>query len=89
MSNFTLHTQLPKPAQAGVGRLSVSEKGEAHFFEGEASEHSKVLASMVRVRMEWAGADAIYLSGMEPDGVDRTGRTKYKHQEWLLKYLSN
>jgi hypothetical protein len=87
MSQFNLITQKPKPKKIGMGKINVTEKGDASFLSGQAGEDSKVVAIMVRARLEWAGGDAIYLSGMQPNGVDRAGQLKYKHQEWLLKYV--
>lgn len=88
MPHFTLVIQHPKAKDLGNGSLSISKDGEADFFEGNAGSNSRVLASMVRVKIEWAAAVGILISGMEPDGLDRAGRPKFKYQEWLLRYLT-
>lgn len=88
MPHFTLSVLKPKPKDLGQGSLSIGASGEADFFEGDAQKNSVILASMVRVRIEWAAAAGILLSGMQPDGVDRNGQAKYKHQEWLLRHLN-
>lgn len=87
MAHFVLVTQHPKPKDLGIGSLSIGKDGDADFFEGNAEQNARLLASMVRTRIEWAAAAGILLSGMEPDGVDRAGRAKFKHQEWLLRHL--
>lgn len=87
MPHFILVTQHPKPKTLGVGSLSIGKNGGAQFFEGNADSNARVLASMERVRIEWAAAAGILISGMEPDGADRSGRTKFKHQEWLLRHI--
>jgi hypothetical protein len=87
MPHFILVTQLPKPKVIGPGSLSVSKTGDADFFEGNADSNSPILASMQRVKVDWAAAAGILISGMEPDGFDRQGRQKYKYQEWLLRHL--
>ena len=87
MPHFTLVTQHPKPKVFCVGSLSIGKDGTAEFFEGNAEANARVLASLVRVRIEWAAAAGILVSGMEPDGFDRAGRPKFKHQEWLLRHL--
>lgn len=87
MAHFKLVVQHPKPKDLGIGSLSISKNGDADFFEGDATANSPVLASMVRVKTEWAAAAGIMISGMEPDGADRAGRPKFKFQEWLLCHL--
>lgn len=88
MAHFQLVVQLPKPKVLGLGSLSIGPKGDAQFFEGDADANARVLASMERVRIEWAAAAGIMLSGMEVDGVTRSGQIKYKAQQWLLRHLS-
>jgi hypothetical protein len=88
MPHFILVTQNPKAKVLGEGSLSIGKDGDADFFEGNADSHSKILASMKRVRIEWAAAAGILLSGMEPDGVDKSGVEKFKHQEWLLRHIN-
>ncbi len=83
---FELVTQMPKPKKVGRGTLSIGKDGDADFFAGNADAGSAVLANMVRVRVEWAAATGILLSGMQPNGFDKTGRPKFTYQEWLLRY---
>jgi len=83
---FTLATQLPKAKVLGVGVLSVSESGEAHFFDGTGDRDSRLLAAMHRIKLEFAGADGIFIAGMEANGVDRIGRQKFCYQQWWLRY---
>lgn len=87
MPHFILVTQLPKPKNLGEGSLSIGKDGEAQFFEGNCEANARILASMVRVKLDAAAAAGLFLSGMEPDGVDKSGRPKFKYQEWLLRHL--
>lgn len=87
MPHFILMTQYPKPKDLGLGSLSIDKDGNADFFEGNAEANARVLSSMARIRIEWAAAAGIMLSGLEADAVDRSGRPKFKHQEWLLRHL--
>lgn len=88
MTHFVLVTQHPKAKELGIGSLSIAKNGDADFYEGNADSNSRILASMVRTRIEWAAAAGILISGMEQDGVDRAGRPKFKFQEWLLRHLN-
>lgn len=88
MPHFVLVTQHPKAKDFGIGSLSIAKNGDADFFKGNAKSDDPILASMIRARIEWAGAAGILLSGMEPDGEDRGGRPKFKYQEWLLRHLN-
>ena len=88
MSHFILVTQHPKAKVFGEGSLSIGKDGVAEFYEGNADVNARVLASMVRVRIEWAAAAGILISGMETDGVDKAGQQKFKFQEWLLRHLN-
>jgi hypothetical protein len=87
MAHFSLVTQHPKPKLLGVGSLSIGKNGDAQFFEGNADVNSEVLATLERTKIEWAAASGIMVSGVEPDGYDRSGRKKFKYQEWLLRHL--
>lgn len=86
---FKLITQQPKPKEVGVGVLSVDQKTqEAHFFSGFGDDASELLCAMERVRIDFAAAHGIMLSGMEPVGFDKFGKKKYRFQEWWLIYTT-
>lgn len=68
----------------GYGVLSIDEREEAMFFEGNGERGSRVLAVMQRIRIESATANGITLSGMEPIN---SGAMKFNYQEWWLAYL--
>ena len=85
---FHLHTQLPKPKDFGLGVLSLVRDGEAHFFSGDGGDGARIVADLSRVRLDFAGADGLMLSGMQPDGFERDGRKKYSYQEWWLRFVS-
>ena len=84
---FKLITQKPKPkVVCESGSLSVDRKGYSNFFTGNGDVNDKCVAEMDRARIEYAGAAAILLSGMQPDGFNKNGSAKYVYQEWLLVY---
>ena len=84
--HFKLIIQKPKPKELGTGVLSIDKSGEAMFFEGNGESSAAVLASMQRVRVEFAGANGIMFSGMQPEGFERNGKQKFSYQEWWLVY---
>ena len=84
--NFKLVTQYPKPKEICFGILSIQSDGFASFFSGDGGNDSKIVADMVRCKIDFAAAHGIMLSGMEPKGFDKAGRQKYQFQEWWLIY---
>lgn len=86
---FVLYMQNPKPKQIGVGVLSIDRGGEAQFFAGNGDAGNAIVACMDRVRIEFAAATGIRLSGFEPHGFDRAGNQKYQYQEWWLAYTKD
>ena len=78
---YKVYMQLPKPKLLGICCLSVNEKGDALLFRGEA-----IIAKLERAKMDFAAAVGIMISGMEPRGCDKSGRTNYKFQKWWLNY---
>jgi hypothetical protein len=79
---FKLFVQLPKPKEIGVGVIDIGQNGTAHFFIKD-----RLVAEMVRVRLEWMAVKGLYLNGMELAGYDRNGTPKYRYQEWFLAFL--
>ncbi len=82
---FKLITQLPKPKELGLCVLSISKDGDAHAFENNGN--GPVLAEMHRTRIDFAAANGIMISGMEPNGTDRRGAMKYNFQRWWMVYI--
>lgn len=81
---FLFHKQIPKPPAKGTPvALSIGEDGTAHLFD----RNDRLIGEIVRTRISFAGRDSIMLNGFECTGHDRTGRKKYRYQEWLLRYL--
>lgn len=83
MSNFSLTLQHPKPKFVGNGTFT-ADHGDSQFFSGNADFDDRVLAQMTRIKVEWANSIGIMISGLEPCGVDVSGRQKFKFQEWFL-----
>lgn len=85
---FELFTQQPKRSKIGViGTLSIGKDGNAQLFSGHADMHSSVIGELHRVKIEWAEAKGILLSGVEPQGFDKKGCIRYRFQEWFLRYI--
>jgi hypothetical protein len=82
---YKLILQEPHVKEIGKGILSVSDKGEADFFSDDTAG-AKVLACMKRVRIEWAAANGIMISGFESEGFNKIGKEKFKFQRWWLIY---
>lgn len=80
MSRFHLYVQLPKIKDVGVGTLDVDRQGAARFYTDTLARE------MLRVRIDFAGADGIQISGMEEIGREKDGGIKYCYQEWWLRY---
>lgn len=87
MPHFILVTQHPKPKILGEGSLSIDRDGDADFFEGNAEKDARILASMSRVKIEWAAAAGILISGMQSEGFDKYRKEKFTYQEWLLRHI--
>lgn len=86
MGKYILHTQQPKPKEKGSGVLSIDRNGEANFFSRNGEQGCALLAVMTRAKIDFAAASGIMISGFEPGGFDRNGKTKYRYQEWWLTY---
>jgi hypothetical protein len=84
---FKLCIQIPKSkVVCESGTVSVDEKGDAMFFTGNGDANDTCVAEMTRARIDFAGAAGIMLSGMQPNGCDKTGASKYIYQRWWMIY---
>lgn len=79
---FILHTQLTKTGNPIVGTLS-SDKTQCLFSEDETG----INFLLEQPEIIFINPDGIMLRGFEPDGVDKTGRKKYKYQEWYCRWI--
>jgi hypothetical protein len=86
IKQYFLVLKTPKVKEIGIGFLNIDQNGEATFFEGDVGKRSRVLALLRRVRIEWAAASGIMISGMQPDGFTPKGTPKFVYQEWFLRY---
>jgi hypothetical protein len=83
---YLLYTQFPHIKKKGIGVLAIGTDGDASFFDESGGEGCKIIARMERVRISFAGADGIMLSGFENCGVDGSGNNKFRYQDWWLSY---
>jgi hypothetical protein len=81
--NYEIYAQEPEPKKICLGRFSLSMDGLAHALDEQGK---LVLAELSRARVEFAGADGIMVSGFEEVGQDKTGKPKFRYQEWWLRY---
>lgn len=81
---FYLTKQLPKLSKKTMGYLDVDSKTKRAMFW---TENDKCIADMESVQIKCANTEVIILSGFEPAGLDRTGRGKFKYQEWVLRFV--
>jgi hypothetical protein len=87
IAKFILNTQQPKPKKLGEGVLSIERNGDANFFSCEGEYDSRILSTITRIKVEFAGRDGIMFSGFEQVGIDKTGKPKFRYQEWWLIYV--
>ena len=80
---YNVFIQYPKPHSPGRCCVSLDTAGDALLMDATGE---KVLADMNRARVEWMQAAGVMISGFEQTGVDRTGRAKYRLQEWYCGY---
>jgi hypothetical protein len=72
--------------------LSVSRDGEAQVFSGDGERGSRILAELVRARLDVAASEGLMISGMERDEITRDDirqgyRARYRYQQWWLTYV--
>jgi len=79
--NYNLFFQLPKQSKIPIlGTLAI-DKNIAYFFRGNF-----LSASLSKPEIIFINPDGIMLKGYESDGFDKTGREKFKYQEWFCRY---
>ena len=83
---YNVFIQLPKPRSMGQCCVSFVTAGYALLMDATGE---KVLASIERARVDWMQAAGMMISGFEHTGHDRTGRAKYRLQEWYCGYVPN
>ena len=83
---YELVKRLPKELVIGIGGLNIDKSGEALFFEGNGELGSKIIAEMQRVKIEWAAANGILISGFEQT-FSKANQTVWLYQEWYLRYI--
>lgn len=82
--NYNLYLQLPKPSKIPVlGTLAI-DKNVAYFFV-----LNSLSASLAKPEIIFINPDGIMLKGYESDGFDKSGREKFKYQEWFCRYASD
>ena len=82
--NYNLYPQLPRPAKTPAhGTLSI-DKNVAYFFNG-----NYLHASLSKPEIIFINPDGIMIKGYESDGFDKSGREKFKYQEWFCRYATD
>jgi hypothetical protein len=80
---YEIYAQEPKPKKICIGRFSLSRDGLALAMDKEGKV---AVAKIERARVDFIGADGIMVSGFEEVGQDKTGKPKFRYQEWWLRY---
>jgi hypothetical protein len=82
---YEIYAQEPSPKKICLGRLALSNDGEALAMDKEG----KVIVSRLsRARVESVVADCILISGFEEIGQDKTEGLKFRYQEWWLRHVN-
>jgi hypothetical protein len=79
---FDVITQYPKPFSYGQCYLDIDKAGTASLFD---PTQNACRATIERVKIDLCGNYLMILSGMQPDGITRTGVPKFTYQEWVLR----
>jgi hypothetical protein len=77
-----LGKQADSPAGIAVD-FNFDRNGEAQCFELESQ---RLIARLIRAKIDIAGADGMIVSGLEKDGYDRKSEV-LRYQEWWLTCL--
>ena len=77
-----LYKQLPRPKKEGINGFADGDKEIIHFF----SDSQLTVEKLYRPFLEKITHEGIRFSGLEDDGFDKTGRQKFKYQEWWVKW---
>ena len=83
---YNVFIQHPRPRSMGPCCVSLDTAGSALLMDAAGN---KVLADMERARVDWMQAAGMMISGFEHTGTDRTGRAKFRFQEWYCGYVPN
>ena len=83
---YNVFIQYPRPRSMGPCCVALDKSGSALLMDAAGE---KALADMERARVDWMQAAGMMISGFEHTGVDRTGRAKYRLQEWYCGYVPN
>lgn len=79
--NFDVTVNKPREKDYPNASIDVAGDGTVLLMDSKGKE---IIREMHRVHLESISVDWIHLSGMEPDGFDRSGSVKYRYNEWFL-----
>ena len=87
--NYSLYPQLPKSnttltTLCYFGTLAI-DNNVAYLFTHNGKH---LQASLSKPEVIFINPDGIMLKGYESDGFDKTGREKFKYQEWFCRYAT-
>jgi hypothetical protein len=72
-----------EPKIVCIGSFSISGKdGDAYFYDDD----ELCVGELFSPEIVFINQHGIMLRGYEYDGQDRSGRNKYKYQEWYCSY---
>ncbi len=56
------------------------------FWDDPTAHNGRVLAQLEKPEIIFISTTGLMFKGYEPDGVDKTGRKKFKYQEWFIAF---
>ena len=82
--NYNLYRQLPRLDKLPtLGTLAI-DNNVAYFFQG-----NYLKATIVKPEIIFINQDGSMLKGYESDEFDKSGREKFKYQEWFCRYATD
>jgi hypothetical protein len=81
-----LYIQKPKPSKTPLTGAATCDRGQMIYWDNPADPHARIMAQLEKPEIMFINSSGMMVKGYEPDGVDKTGRAKYKYQEWFIAF---
>jgi len=81
-----LYIQKPKPSKTPLTGAATCDHDEMIFWDDPTNQRGHVLAVIRHPELVFINSHGVMVKGYEPDGEDKTGRSKFKYQEWFIAF---